>query len=180
MGNCGFSSASVKSDNVVFSTPKGFNCVRKSFGFTHAFRIGNTLWSTGSSQSLIGVRKNGAVLRESFVQICNCFRPGGEKIKYFINGIGIKHFGMCHINMNFSSYHPQTKLRENNVFTGVCLHTGGISGPMSFLGVSLVPGRFQGWVDIQGVGIGGQVGINGVSREVGIWRKWVGQEVSIL
>ena len=32
----------------------------------------------------------------------------------------------------FESF-PQTKLREGNVFIGVCLSTGGISGPMSLL-----------------------------------------------
>ena len=40
---------------------------------------------------------------------------------------------MCH-------YRPPTKLQEGNVFTDICLSTGGISGPMSFQGC--------GWVDI--------------------------------
>ena len=56
----------------------------------HVFRIGNTQWSVGSSQSLIGDKKNGAVLKEPFVHSCNCFRPVGEKKS--INGIRIKRF----------------------------------------------------------------------------------------
>ena len=49
-------------------------------------------------------------------------------------------------------YYPQTKLWEGNVFTGVWLSTGvGVLGAKSLLGVSLVPGPFQG-VGIPGGG----------------------------
>ena len=45
-------------------------------------------------------------------------------------------------------YRPPTKLREGNVFTGVCPGGGWVSlVPCPFHGVSLVPGPFErGWV----------------------------------
>ena len=51
-------------------------------------------------------------------------------------------------------YRPQTKLQEVNVFTGVCLFTGGvvgIFGPMFFLGVGISGTRsFPGGGYVQG------------------------------
>ena len=45
-------------------------------------------------------------------------------------------------NSHRNNYVTPTKVKESNVFTGVCLSTGGISGPMSF--------QECGWVDISG------------------------------
>ena len=55
--------------------------------------------SAGSSQSLIGLDKNGAILKEYFVQSCNFFRPGGK-----INVIDeFEIIRLCHMNVNFGS-----------------------------------------------------------------------------
>ena len=48
----------------------------------------------------------------------------------------------------FCFYRPQTNFGQGNVFTGVCLFTGGMPGPRSLLGDGYVK-----WSNVQDVGI---------------------------
>ena len=58
------------------------------------------------------------------------------------------------------NYRPSTNFGESNVFTGTCLSTGGIPGPMSFPGLVCIPGPRS----LSGGGVGMSKGV-GMSRD---------------
>ena len=88
----------------------------------------------------------------------NLYLSKGKQIVHHVTCLGkssflFSRFIRCRRRMYEATenYRPQAKLREGNVFTGVCMYTG----------ESLVPCPFWGWVGIFGTRSLTRVGMSG-------------------